>query len=324
MIDLEERQQSKGSCRMVSYLMSYDEKPIISIIIPTCGRVDTLRGCLDRLDQQLKAGGFTCEVLVCDDSAFDDVRNLLSDCFPHAQWHRVPGRGASASRNFGAGKANGTWIIFLDDDVLPEEGFLNAYSEAFRSASEADVAFEGATHWDRPPPSLLWEAPHNANCDGHPSCNWGFRKTAFLKIGAFDERYLRSQDIEFAARAEAMGYRFNPLKEAVVTHPLRRIPSSRKLAARWEYRVLYSLELGMKPTEARFRVAWHVFRVIQSRFRNQRICRDNFFAVAKFGMEWLYVLWLTPGWVKKWRPYRKDSFWKRKVEAGYRIPKWGL
>lgn len=299
-------------------------EPLITVIIPTCGRLDALRATLDLILPQIEASETKCEVLICDDSGFDDVRSLIHECFPSAQWHPVPIRGAAACRNLGAARATGGWLIFIDDDVLPRASLVSAYSQAFLSASVNDVAFEGATFLDRPAPSLLWEGPSNPNCNGHPSCNWGIRRTFFLEAKGFDERYLRAQDIEFAARVEAMGYDFRPLKEAVVIHPLRRIPSARALAARWEYKLLYTLELGIDPLTARYRMPWHALRVIQSRFKNQPVNWENLIARYIFAIEWAYVLWLTPGWIKKWSGTRRTGFWSSKVAGGYSVAKFGL
>ena len=299
-------------------------EPLISVIIPTCGRLDALRGALDLLMPQIEASDVKCEVLVCDDSGLNHVQSLIQDCFPGAHWHPVSRTGAGACRNAGADRASGEWLIFIDDDVLPQAALISAYAQAFISASESDVAFEGATLLDRPSPSLLWEAPCNPDCNGHPSSNWGIRKTFFLKINGFDERYLRAQDIEFAARIEAMGYVFHPLRRAVVIHPLRRIPAARKLADRWQYKLLYTLEIGMEPSTARYRIPWHAFRVIQSRFRSQPLNWENLLARYIFAVEWIYVLFLTPRWIKKWSRVRGTGFWPDKVSAGYSIAKYGL
>ena len=305
--------------------MATDSSDIaISIIIPTCGRLDGLRRILDLIWPQIEMCRVSCEVLVCDDSGGKDVEDLLADCSPQTEWLPVPRRGAGACRNSGAEHANGQWLLFLDDDVLPQPGLLSAYSDAFFSAGSSEVAFEGATLLDRPVSSLLWEAPANPNCTGHPSCNWGIRKSFFMEAMGFDERYLRSQDIEFAARVGAMGREFRPLPQAVVIHPLRPVPTASALAARWEYKLLYALDLGIDPLAARYRIPWHAFRVIQSRFRGASWSYDNFVAMGIFAYEWALVLWRNGAWIEKWRTKQPSEFWTQTIADGYRVAKYGL
>lgn len=309
---------------MIAGELTQASKPLISIIIPTCKRTTMLSECLRRLLPQVNALPHLCEIIVCDNGDADATKAALGIEFPDVTCHGVAKRGPAATRNFGADLAQGEWLIFLDDDVLPQDGLMKAYANAFLSAKNGDLGFEGATLTDRSSPSLLWEAPFNPNCDGHPSCNWGLRKSLFLEVGGFDERYVRAQDVEFAARIGAMGHKFLPLKEAVVVHPLRPIPRPRDLAARWEFKLVYSLEVGAHPAIALYRLPWHALLVIQSRFRNQPWKKDNFLAVTIFAKEWLYVLWFTPGWIKKWSRAYRSAFWERKVGEGYCLPAYGL
>ena len=52
--------------------------------------------------------------------------------------------------------------------------------------------------------------------------------------GGFDERYFPAfEDIEFFSRLRRLGINAQCVWRAAVDHPLRPIPNSRKLAARW-------------------------------------------------------------------------------------------
>ena len=264
------------------------EVPLISIVIPTCDRPENLARCLSLLMPQVNRIKGT-EVLVSDDGAAT-VEQMLALHFPLVNWMRGPRKGVATNRNHGAHKAIGKWLIFLDDDVLPSETLLSSYLAAFASATPETNAFEGVTLNDRVNPSLLWEAPFNPDCKGHPSCNWAFRKSAFIATGSFDERYIRMQDIEFAARYEAAGGSFKPVPAALVIHPLRKLPSAAVLASRWKYKLLFTLDLGAPASWAGCFFLWHVFRVITSRFRGCSFSRENIYAGAIFAKEWIIVL----------------------------------
>src|SRR5690606_18361514 len=102
-----------------------------SVIIPTCNRPDLLRACLQCLisERQLICAS-RYQIIVSNDG--DDTSAYLSVCEenPDVVWVKGPGKGPAANRNYGASMADTPWLIFLDDDCLPEIGWLAAYDSA--------------------------------------------------------------------------------------------------------------------------------------------------------------------------------------------------
>ena len=85
----------------------------ISVIIPTCNRVETLPRALDSvLAQTLSVD----EVIVVDDGSTDGTADLFRASYPQVRLMQQPNRGVSAARNHGIRKATGDWIAFLDSD----------------------------------------------------------------------------------------------------------------------------------------------------------------------------------------------------------------
>ncbi|MGD9255575.1 MAG: glycosyltransferase family A protein, partial [Chromatiales bacterium] len=85
----------------------------ISVIIPTCNRVETLPRALDSvLAQTLSVD----EVIVVDDGSTDGTADLVRASYPQVRLLQQPNRGVSAARNRGIRKATGDWIAFLDSD----------------------------------------------------------------------------------------------------------------------------------------------------------------------------------------------------------------
>ena len=104
---------------------------LISVVIPTRERNATLALCLDRLApgaQTLPHDQY--EVIVADDSAGHLAFELVRDRYPWARWQEGPRRGPAANRNAGARAARGTWLVFTDDDCLPDPIWLEAYAAA--------------------------------------------------------------------------------------------------------------------------------------------------------------------------------------------------
>ena len=283
----------------------------LSVVIPTCNRMADLELCLERLMPQFAdVGG--CEVIVTDDGDLMRTKTALAAKFPAVIWTQGPRRGAASNRNHGASSANGDWLIFVDDDIVPDRQFLCAYLQAIASVGDDKTALEGSTLRERELPSLLWEAPHNPDGGILISCNIAISKANFFSAGAFDARFpLGSyfEDTEFAARILAKGFETHFVPEAKVVHPLRKRPNSRKLALRWQGNAIYAFDQGASAHRVLWNLPWHALRVIQSRFRGQRLDAENIKAMSLFAAEWLWVLWFTPGWVMKWSTRERSPFW---------------
>jgi len=297
----------------------------VSIVIPTCHRVGDLERCLETLIPQLPADG-SCELVVSDDGDLSQTKARLASKFPAVRWTQGPRRGPAANRNHGASATTGQWLIFVDDDVLPSAKFLRAYLQAIAAVGDSNTALEGATIRERDLPSLLWEAPHNPDGGILISCNFAVSRKVYEFVGHFDERFpvAAFEDTEFSARLSAKGVRVVFVPEARLTHPLRRRPSARKLALRWEGNAIYAFEQGASAFRVLWNLPWHALRVIQSRFRGKPLNADNTKAVGLFAAEWLLVLWLTPGWVRKWAKKERSPFWCDWVSRHGSAPKYGF
>ena len=111
-----------------------------AVVIPTLGRPS-----LSRLLEALAAGSGPRprRIVIVDDRPPRDpsplvvwVPDELADLV-----EVVPGRGAgpAAARNTGWRRAPEPWIAFLDDDVVPDEGWAQALA-ADLAAADADIA----------------------------------------------------------------------------------------------------------------------------------------------------------------------------------------
>src|ERR1700761_1073266 len=110
---------------------------LLSVIIPTFKRRETLNACLKSLAptvQSLSQELF--EVIVTDDAADDDTRAFMQKEYPWAIHNNGPKKGPAANRNSGAKASKGDWLIFLDDDCVPLPGFLSGYAEAIKKHTD--------------------------------------------------------------------------------------------------------------------------------------------------------------------------------------------
>jgi glycosyltransferase involved in cell wall biosynthesis len=107
---------------------------LFSVIIPTYHRNDSLAKCLDCLKpgvQTLPVEQY--EVIVTDDGFETTAEEMIKNHYPWAKWVAGKGKGPATNRNNGAKYAQGEWLVFTDDDCLPSEEWLSAFSSAIVS-----------------------------------------------------------------------------------------------------------------------------------------------------------------------------------------------
>ena len=194
----------------------------ISVVIPTYHRNDLLAKCLDYLapgTQTLSAEQY--EVIVTDDGYKTTAEETIRDDYPWVKWVAGPRKGPAANRNNGAGYAQGEWLVFTDDDCLPQPNWLNAFAQATKGEA---LALEGAIHPLGDPEQDMAECPINLTGGCFWSANLAIERSLFLKIGGFDANYPLAlhEDVDIKERL----YVFTTISfvpEASVFHPVRLI-----------------------------------------------------------------------------------------------------
>lgn len=197
---------------------------LLSVIIPTCNRNELLGKCLDRLmpgTQTLAAAAY--EVIVSDDGAGEGAETFCRQRYPWVRYVRGPRRGPAANRNNGAGIASGDWLVFTDDDCLPDANWLQAYHDAITGHPDCR-AFEGAIlpdDWQRLKKDLA-ECPVNTAGGCFWSANIMVERQLFQSMGGFDEQFLiaaqEDQDLQWRIQQQN-SILFVPA--AQVVHPVR-------------------------------------------------------------------------------------------------------
>jgi glycosyltransferase involved in cell wall biosynthesis len=205
-----------------------------SIVIPTYNRLGRLRQVIAALEQQAYPTD-AYEVIVISDGSTDgtDVYLEALHSTMRLRWFPQANRGPAAARNAGIQKAAGEFIVFIDDDVVPEPQLLEEHARSHQEAAHDVVVlgplltpdgFEMAP-WIRWEQEMLmkqyramlrgdWSATARQFYTGNAS----LRRSHILAAGGFDEGFRRAEDVELAYRLAGKGLHFVFNIQAVGMH----------------------------------------------------------------------------------------------------------
>jgi len=187
-------------------------------------------------DLDLPNGLLRTMIIVLDDPAHPIPREF-------EEWERSPNitiirndmnLGANGSRNRGIEEARADWILFLDDDIVPEPNLLHVYAKAIREHGGNVPGFVGVTRFPEPvngftegvvASDILTFFDLAVTKEEMP---WGVTANLLVKRAAMDEHRFRScfpnagggEDIDFCLEiVRTTGARFATEPSAVVHHP---------------------------------------------------------------------------------------------------------
>ena len=200
---------------------SQEEQPFFSVVVPTYERPEDLRKCLESLRYKKQLSIREYEVIVTDDSKSENCKDLVEQEFLEVKWGKGKQNGPGGNRNAGVRRAKGEWLIFIDDDCIAGEDYLNAYLRAINENPDI-VLFEGFIYPERSRKTWAECCPENSNGGMFWTSNLCVKKNVFHEIGGFDERFrVAYEDIDFAHRITDKNYDTKFVKEAAVCHPWR-------------------------------------------------------------------------------------------------------
>lgn len=125
--------------------MSFEEKPIISVIIPTFHRLQGAKNAVESIFAQENAPKY--EIILVDNDKDESAKSIAEELKKRADelsikfiYTNEPKAGVANARNKALNFANGEYIAFLDDD---EVAFSNWLAALYKTAIEtkANVVF---------------------------------------------------------------------------------------------------------------------------------------------------------------------------------------
>ena len=206
--------------------------PRASIVIPVYNHCQATLACLRALAAHPPATA--CEVIVVDDGSSDDTAAWMAQVAGLRYHRRAANGGFIAACNDGAALAAGEVLVFLNNDTLPQPGWLDALLATFDAQPETGMAVAQLLY----PDGRLQEAGGVVFADGS-AWSYGRFESAddpryayvrevdygsgaalaiprelFARAGGFDPRYApayyEDTDLAFAVRALGARVRYQP------------------------------------------------------------------------------------------------------------------
>ncbi len=195
--------------------------PIISVVIPTFNRRETLETVLPLLAKQtLPTEQY--ELLLCDSGSTDGTLELVDSlCIPNLRHIRpAENRGRSGARNAGIREAVGEFVLFTDADILPSFNLLEEHLRLHRSRPHSavvglEIQVDSVAEYEQ-----VRDNPYDKGRHMHgrtdKEMSWLFFLTgnasaprqALLDAGLFDENFTvyGHEDLELGYRLQKAGY----------------------------------------------------------------------------------------------------------------------
>ena len=204
-----------------------------SIIVPVFNRPDEVDELLESLSNQTLKD---FEVIIVEDGS---VKNCKDVCDKYADilvlhYYAKENSGPGQSRNYGAERASGDYLLILDSDVVLPEDYLQAVEDTLREAATEAFGGPDAAHPSFTPvqKAISYSMTSFFTTGGirggkakldkfYPrSFNMGIRRDVYLQLGGFSKMRF-GEDIDFSYRIVEAGYQPRLFPKAWVWHKRR-------------------------------------------------------------------------------------------------------
>ena len=238
------------------------EGPTCSIIIPVYNQIEHTGRCLDAIERN--TGRSSYEIIIVDNASSDGTASYLEKIKRHVRTvTNTENLGFSKANNQGARIARGKFLVFLNNDTVPQPGWLDAMVDTALSRPDAAVVGAKLLYPDDTiqhagvifnqklrAPYHIYQGLHR----NHPATNREREfpvvtgacmlvlRSIFQDVGGFDESYINCfEDVDFCLRVREKGHKVFYTPHSIVYHfegqsEGRRdaiLKSGRILAAKW-------------------------------------------------------------------------------------------
>jgi hypothetical protein len=234
----------------------------VAILIATYNRAGLLGETLDVLARSRTSPRLRWDVIVIDNNSTDDTQTVVEsrqEGYPAPLTYlRETRQGRSAALNAGIAATTAPLLLFTDDDVRVDEGWIDAGVQALAAGADY-VGGPVSPIWESPPPAWLdltradlWGTVAILDYGPEPfafedrrlvplGANMGARRSLIERVGGFrvelgrtsSGRPLGQEVPELLARARARGLRGQYVPSMQVQHHIPASRLTRRYFRRW-------------------------------------------------------------------------------------------
>ncbi|KXS41804.1 MULTISPECIES: glycosyltransferase family 2 protein [unclassified Candidatus Frackibacter] len=209
---------------------------LVSIVIPTHNNWDLTQACLNSIKVNTKVN---YEIIVVDNCSTDGTRSNLKAFSKVRAIHNDHNMNFAKASNQGTRQAKGKFVLFLNNDTIATEGWLNKLLKVITSQDKIGVVgskllfpdsnliqHAGIVLHNGKPGHIYYKKPASlaqANLrQEYPAvtgaCMLMLRRR-FLKLGGFDERFINGyEDVDLCLRVWEAGFRVVYCPKSIVYH----------------------------------------------------------------------------------------------------------
>jgi GT2 family glycosyltransferase/Flp pilus assembly protein TadD len=210
-----------------------------SIIIPTWNKVDLTMQCLTALASN--TGNVSFEVIIVDNGSTDGTQEYLSTVGGDVQLVlNKENLGFAKACNQGARAARGKYLVFLNNDTIPQPGWLSSLVSEVDAHPEVGIVGSKLLYPDgtvqhagvvRDSQHLLPYHIYKSFAGDHPAVNQRrefqivtaacllIRRALFEEVGGFDEAYVNGfEDADLCLKVREQGHVVVYQPRSVVVH----------------------------------------------------------------------------------------------------------
>jgi len=197
---------------------------MISVIIPAFNAEKNIKKCLNSLEHQTLSRD-KYELLVVDDGSTDRTGELVKK-YPEVKYYNKTNAGPASARNFGAQKAAGDILLFIDADCEAANDWIDKMMMPFSDSSIAAVKGVYQTKQKRLITRLIQlefeerysKMARSKGLDFMDFSAGAVRKEIFNKLGGFEESLKMSEDVQFSYKLTDAGHKIVFVESGIVFH----------------------------------------------------------------------------------------------------------
>lgn len=257
-----------------------DQVPVLSVVMATYNRVDTLRRTMDNLvKQDIDPDRF--EVIVIDDKSPDNTAEMMAELAPSLPFsftylQNEENRGPGYTQNRGIRQAKGRLVLLIADDIWLTPGALGAHIAFHEAHPDDNFAALGTVlqspELDQSVFLKLWDPLRFVEFYNEPelpcykfgACNVSLKKEFLMANGLFLEHRGRGgaaahEDMELGHRLGTHGLRLFNLRDGWGHH--HHYSTLDQAVARWHERGMNFDEFRKHVPDPELTVHFHVLNM---------------------------------------------------------------